>query len=58
MANAPEGPQPPASGGYSPLLVPKLADLPYTQASDRILRAFSAWPKTLKAQDSEPLSKY
>src|SRR5271166_2712072 len=27
-------------------------------ASDRILRAFSAWPKTLKTQDSQPLSKY
>src|ERR1700757_3690382 len=30
MANTPEGPYPPAKGGYSPLLVQKLADRPYT----------------------------
>jgi cytochrome c peroxidase len=30
MANIPEGPYPPANGGYSPLLVQKLANRPYT----------------------------
>src|SRR5258708_32147974 len=30
MANTPEGPYPPAMGGYSPLLVQKLANRPYT----------------------------
>jgi cytochrome c peroxidase len=30
MANAPEGPYTPANGGYSPLLVQKLANRPYT----------------------------
>ena len=31
MANIPEGPYPPANGGYSPLLVQKLANRPYTR---------------------------
>lgn len=30
MANIPEGPYPPANGGYSPLLVQKLSNRPYT----------------------------
>jgi cytochrome c peroxidase len=30
MANIPEGPYPPANGGYAPLLVQKLANRPYT----------------------------
>jgi cytochrome c peroxidase len=30
MANTPEGPYTPANGGYSPLLVQKLAKRPYT----------------------------
>jgi cytochrome c peroxidase len=36
MANDPEGPYPPASGGYPPLLVQKLANRPYTSLFKQI----------------------
>src|ERR1700726_1562602 len=36
MANTPEGPYTPANGGYSPLLVQKLANRPYTELFKRV----------------------
>src|ERR1700731_2255386 len=36
MANTPEGPYTPANGGYSPLLVHKLASRPYTELFKRV----------------------
>ena len=36
MANTPEGPNTPANGGFSPLLVQKLADRPYTPLFKRM----------------------
>jgi cytochrome c peroxidase len=36
MANTPEGPYTPANGGYSPLLVKKLSNRPYTELFKRV----------------------
>jgi cytochrome c peroxidase len=61
MANTPEGPYPPASGGYSPLLVQKLANRPYTSLFKQVYGqdAFRVYtPKQIYELFGEALAAY
>ena len=61
MANTPEGPYTPANGGYSPLLVQKLADRPYTPLFKQVYGqdAFQKYtPKQLYELFGEALAAY
>jgi cytochrome c peroxidase len=61
MANTPEGPYTPANGGYSPLLVQKLANRPYTQLFKQVYGqdAFQKYtPKQIYELFGEALAAY
>src|ERR1700675_557767 len=61
MANTPEGPYPPALGGYSPLLVQKLASRPYTPLFKQVYGqdAFKVYtPKQIYELFGEALAAY
>ena len=61
MANAPEGPSTPANGGYSPLLVQKLANRPYTPLFKQVYGqdAFQVYtPKQIYELFGEALAAY
>ena len=61
MANTPEGPYTPASGGYSPLLVQKLANRPYTPLFKQVYSqdAFQVYtPKQIYELFGEALAAY
>ena len=61
MANTPEGPYPPAIGGYSPLLVQKLANRPYTPLFKQVYGqdAFQKYtPKQIYELFGEALAAY
>jgi len=61
MANSPQGSYPPASGGYSPLLVQKLANRPYTSLFKQVYGqdAFRVYtPKQIYELFGEALAAY
>jgi cytochrome c peroxidase len=61
MANTPEGPYTPANGGYSPLLVQKLANRPYTPLFKQVYGqdAFQVYtPKQIYELFGEALAAY
>jgi cytochrome c peroxidase len=61
MANAAEGPYPPTSGGYSPLLVRKLANRPYTSLFKQVYgqHVFQVYtPKQIYELFGEALAAY
>jgi cytochrome c peroxidase len=61
MANTPEGPYPPTIGGYSPLLVQKLAKRPYTELFKQVygLQVFNvSTPKQIYELFGEALAAY
>jgi cytochrome c peroxidase len=61
MANDPEGPYPPLAGGYSPLLVQKLASRPYTLLFKQVYghNAFHVYtPKQIYELFGEALAAY
>jgi cytochrome c peroxidase len=61
MANTPEGPYPPAIGGYPPLLVQKLAKRPYTKLFKQVYGqdVFSvSMPKQVYELFGEALAAY
>ena len=61
MANTPEGPYTPANGGYSPLLIQKLAKRPYTPLFEQVYGhdAFQKYtPKQIYELFGEALAAY